>query len=137
MGNFRKTGILWVLSFTAWFFVSCGKDKAGLGGEVTLILYPEHHAKPIYSQPGYPDSAFIKFNVSEFPGDSPGLYDAVRVGNTGENFVRVSGLKKGKYFIYMAGWDTTISQRVVGGIPYEIMQSSGELTARIPVTEGD
>jgi hypothetical protein len=118
-------------------FYSCGKEKAGFGGDVVLILFPEHHAKAIYSQPSYPDSAFIKFNTSEFPGDDPALYDAVRVGNTGDDFVRVSGLKKGKYFIYMAGWDSTISQRVVGGIPYTIEQSSGDLIAKIPVTEGD
>jgi hypothetical protein len=118
-------------------FSSCKKEKAGLGGEVILTLYPEHHAKPIYSQPNYRDSAMLKFNASEFPGDDYRLYDAVFVGNVGEHFVRVAGLKKGQYFIYMAGWDTTISQRCVGGIPYKITAAKGELTAAVPITEGD
>jgi hypothetical protein len=133
----KRFRILPALTVLLLVFYSCGKEKAGFGGDVTLVLYPEHHTKPIYGQPSYPDSAFIKFEASEFPGDDPALYDAVRVGNTGDNFVRVSGLKKGQYFIYMAGWDTTISQRVVGGIPYKIEQSSGDLVAKIPVTEGD
>ncbi len=119
------------------FFSSCGKEEAGLGGEVNLTLYPEHHAKAIFGQPNYADSAMLKFNSREFPGDDPGLYDAVFVGNTGDAFVRVSGLKKGQYFIFMTGWDTTINQRVKGGIPYKIDMKSGDVTAKIPVTEGD
>jgi hypothetical protein len=125
------------LTASLLLFSSCEKEKAGLGGDVILTLYPEHHAKPIYGQPNYLDSAMLKFNSSEFPGDDPGLYDAIFTGNAGEHFVRVAGLKKGQYFIYMAGWDTAISQRVVGGIPYKITASSGELTAAVPVTEGD
>ncbi len=124
-----------LLSVFFSIFSSCSKENAGLGGEVILKLFPEHHAKAITSQNNYPDTAFLKFNTKEFPGDGADLYDAFFIGLSGESFVRTAGLKKGQYFIYMTGWDTTINQRVAGGIPYKIDVSTGELIAKIPVTE--
>ncbi|MEO5572441.1 MAG: hypothetical protein ABIT08_03875, partial [Bacteroidia bacterium] len=41
---------------------------AGSGGNTTIASYPQHHGVPIYNQPGYPDTAYIKFNVHNFPG---------------------------------------------------------------------
>jgi hypothetical protein len=122
---------------------SCKKDidlpvdpcVAGTGGNVTLILKPEHHGDPIPSIPGYPDTAMIKFNVNEFPGDDPDLYDLVLVGNTGDDFVAVNNLKCGKYYIYMTGFDESIAERCRGGIPFIIKESSGVKTIVIPITE--
>ena len=114
-------------------FFSCGKD-AGLGGKTTLILKPQHHAAPIYNQPAYPDSALLKFNAADFPGDIASAFDHIVVGNPMEDYVKVSGLKEGKYYIFMTGYDTTINRRVKGGIPYEVTQD-GEITVKIPVTE--
>lgn len=115
-------------------FTAC-KKEAGLGGNTTLICKPEHHAKAIYNQPGYPDSAFIKFNASDFPGDIPSAYDLIVVGEPGEDHVRIEGLKEGKYYIFMTGLDTSINERVKGGIPYELKQDNGEVTVIVLVTE--
>ena len=57
------------------------------------------------------------------------------MGEAGENHVHIEGLKRGKYFIFIAGFDTTISARVTGGIPIEITQTSGEIDLDVPVTE--
>ncbi len=117
---------------------SCKKDdkcEAGSGGSVTLILEPEHHGEPIYSQPAYRDSAFIKFDVEEFPGDDPTKYDIIVVGQSGSKQVTVSGLKCGKYYLFMTGFDTSIVERVKGGIPYEFDEEEGVKTVKVPVTE--
>ncbi len=130
----QTSKIVFIAAIISVCFISCGKD-AGLGGKTTLILKPQHHSAPISSQVSYPDSALIKFNATDFPGDNAAAYDHIVTGNTGENFVKVSGLKEGKYFIYMTGYDTSINQRVKGGIPYEITQGSGEVNVTVPVTE--
>ncbi|MCZ2277874.1 MAG: hypothetical protein LC117_08100 [Bacteroidia bacterium] len=121
--------------------ISCKKDKdeekAGFGGSVSLILKPEHHGKPIANQTNYPDSVFLKFNQLEFPGNNVSDFDHVQIGNAGDDFVRVDGLKRGKYFIFATGFDTSITQRCFGGLGYEIAQDAGEIVLKIPITEGD
>jgi hypothetical protein len=119
--------------------ISCKDDDnkcvAGTGGNVTVVAKPEHHLEPIINLPAYPDSAFVKFNTQEFPGDNPALYDLVVAGEAPEDHVHIEGLKCGKYFIFMTGFDTTIQERVKGGIPVQITQQSGERIIKVPVTE--
>ena len=113
---------------------SCACD-AGDGGAVTIAAFPQHHNKPIFSQANYLDSAFIKFNTQDFPGTSPSDYDLVLAGEEGEDHVHIEGLKCGSYFIYLTGFDTSINERVTGGIPYSFTQTSGEIDLNVPVTE--
>jgi hypothetical protein len=108
---------------------------AGTGGNTTIVAFPQHHGVPIISKAGYPDSAFVKFNVTEQPGITASAYDKIYVGEAGENHVHLTGLKPGKYYILMTGFDSTIVQRVYGGIPYELHQASGEADINVPVTE--
>lgn len=107
----------------------------GSGGSTTLVLFPQHHGAPIFSSAAYPDSAFIKFNTQTLPGSDPSDYDLVLSGEDGENHVHAHDLKQGKYFIFMTGWDTTINERVSGGIPVIVTQESGEVDIDVPVTE--
>jgi hypothetical protein len=109
---------------------------AGEGGSCDLILFPQHHDDPILSQENYLDSVFIKFNTKEFPGDDKSKYDLIIVGNVGDDNILVKGLKCGNYFIYMTGYDQSISERVKGGIPYYISEDfSGVKNVVVPVTE--
>jgi len=109
---------------------------AGLGGNTTIVAFPEHHGKPIISSAAYPDTAYVKFNVIESPGVNPNAYDLIVVGDSGEDHVHLEGLKPGKYFIYMTGYDSSIAtHRVKGGIPYVLTAKSGEVDLRIPVSE--
>ncbi|HQU99777.1 MAG: hypothetical protein JNK61_04755 [Bacteroidia bacterium] len=131
---------LLVCAILSSFFLiaSCDEDdkcNAGTGGNVVLVTKPQHHGKAIISQAAYLDSAFIKFNTKEFPGANASLYDLVVAGEIGEDHVHISGLKCGDYYIYMSGWDTTINQRVTGGLPYSFSQESGEINLVVPVTE--
>jgi hypothetical protein len=126
---------IFLLAVTLLIFVSCKKEKAGLGGNVSLILKPQHHGKPIYNQTDYRDSVFLKFDQAEFPGDNASLYDYIKAGVPGDDFVRVDGLKKGQYYIFMAGYDTSIFQRAAGGIAYKINQDAGEIQLVVSITE--
>lgn len=122
-------------------FTSCKDDSedpcvAGSGGPVDLVLFPQHHGEPIPGIPGYVDSAFIKFNTREFPGDNPAKYDLVLTGNIGSDSIIVEGLKCGDYFLFMTGFDTSIAERVKGGIPYTIAEgASGLKNVIVPITE--
>lgn len=108
---------------------------AGLGGNTTIVAYAKHHGNIILNKAGYPDSAFVKFNTQNSPGISASDFDAIFVGETGEDHVHMAGLKTGKYFIMMTGLDTTINKRVSAGIPFILTQSSGEVDLDVPVSE--
>jgi len=123
---------------------SCKKDSdipapycfAGKGGTITIKLQPQHHGDAITGLPGYPDSAFIKFNSGEYPGgEQLGLYDLVVAGTPGSSEVVISNLKCGSYFIFMTGFDVSIAERVKGGIPVTIAPGDEIKNIIIPVTE--
>lgn len=126
-----------VISFLSIF--SCRKEgcEAGTGGEVTLKIMPEHHGVPIYNSQNYRDTVYVKFNATDFPGPDRSNFDLVMWGNANENFVKVSGLKCGQYYIMVSGFDTSAQWniRVVGGIPLNFSESSGEKLVTVPVTE--
>ena len=108
---------------------------AGIGGNVTIVASPKHHGVEI-GDSLYPDSAFVKFNTSDFPGTNPASFDLVIAGDPGEHHVHIEGLKRGKYYIYMTGWDPNATpNRVTGGIPYTVSVTSGELDLDVPVVE--
>jgi hypothetical protein len=120
------------------FFLSCTKKSscnAGTGGSLTIVAYPQHHGKPIYSHGNYRDTIFVKFNASDFPGTSPSSYDAHFIGDSGTNFVNLNGLQCGNYYIYGVALDSSGPYRVTGGIPYSTTQTSGTLNLDVPVTE--
>ena len=112
-------------------------EYGGLGGNATIVAYPQHHGRAIVSSGSYPDTAMVKFNAIEFPGFSPSNYDLILAGDSGEDHIHIGGLKKGKYFIFMTGFDTdsNTNERVVGGIPYTLTSSSGVVDVNVPVTE--
>lgn len=62
-------------------------------------------------------------------------YDLVVAGEAREDHIHLENLKCGDYFIFMTGWDTSSNERVSGGIPYSISETSGEIDLEIPVTE--
>lgn len=109
---------------------------AGSGGNVTLVAFPKHHDEPIISgSGGHSDSVYVKFNSLESPGTNLAAYDLKIAGDDGDDHVRIIGLKPGKYFIYMTGWDSTSATFVKGGIPYTLTSTSGEIELNIPVSE--
>lgn len=133
-----QTKIIITALFISAMLPSCKKDDkctAGKGGSLTVVAFPQHHGKTIYNQPTYPDTIYVKYNTQESPGTSPANYDTYFAGEPGEDHVHLEGLKCGDYYFFGAGFDTTINQRVTGGIPFTTEQTEGELDLNIPVTE--
>ena len=108
---------------------------AGKGGNATIVAYPQHHEVPIINVEGYKDTAYVKFNTTEFPGDNPALYDLSLTGAKETDSVSIKGLKPGNYYIFMVGFDPSLQERVTGGIPYTLRNLSGTVDLVVPVTE--
>ncbi len=127
------------LLFVSALVTSCKKDKdpdpvqctAGTGGNVNLTAYLVHHADTITN-----GILYIKYNAVNFPGHPDTInYEASYTMDTGEDHIIVSGLKCGKYFLWGMAYDNAISDSVVGGIPLNLIQTSGTLNFIVPVTE--
>lgn len=132
----NKTVLLVSILFILLTVSSCKKCKdAGQGGEVTLVAKPQHHGFSILNKASYLDTVYLKFNTKDSPGADLAGYDTYFVGEAGEDHVHLEGLKCGDYYIYAVGYDTTINERVKGGIPYSFSETSGEIDLNIPVTE--
>ncbi len=157
----KNRQLLFVLIAITVAFASCKKDKkkgckdpisinydadaeedngscayGGIGGNVTIVAKPAHHGEPIISgTQGHPDSLFIKFNAIDFPGSDAALYDLRIEGDDGHDHVEFSGLKPGKYYLYMTGFDSSGQYFVKGGIPYTLTATAGEVIVNVPVVE--
>ena len=127
--------IISIIAVAVFLFAGCAKE--GLGGDATLAVFPQHHGAAIYSTATYKDSVFIKFNAKEIPADPTHDYDALFVGEVGENHIHCEELKWGDYSVFCTGWDTTINQRVKGGILTKIKRKDrkDEVDLEVPVTE--
>jgi hypothetical protein len=109
---------LFALATLAFFADSCTKE--GLGGEAVLVVKLKHHGVVINNTATYRDTVFVKFNTKDAPANPTTDYDAMIVGEVGEDHVHVEGLKHGDYYLYGAGFDPAVNERVTGGLPVEI-----------------
>lgn len=134
----KSSIIILSIVLAATIISSCKKEKkceAGTGGSVTLVAFPKHHSVPIYNQATYLDTVYLKFNTQELPSGGLSAFDTYFVGSVGDADVHCTGLKCGDYYIVATGFDTTINERVFGGIPFTITAESGEVDVNIPVVE--
>lgn len=126
-----KLFALFAISFFA--IISCNRtekdENAGKGGNATLKVVLKHHneAKSILN-----GKVYIKYNAQDAPSsfdDSTNclMVDSIPIGT-------ITGLKKGKYYLYGTGYDTTVSQAVKGGVPYEVKEEIS-YDISLPVTE--
>jgi hypothetical protein len=108
---------------------------AGLGGDITLVVTLQHHGNNITSTTAHPDTVYLKYNSANNPGADLSLYDTYFVGHDGEDHIHLENLTCGQYYIYGTGFDASASERVAGGIPYTLSDTSGEVHINVPVTE--
>lgn len=113
-------------------FVSCKrieKEPAGKGGSATINAVLRHHDvyKNIIN-----GKTFIKYNAQDASETYDDSVDCIYI--SGMPTAKFSQLKKGKYYLYGTGFDTSIRQNVKGGIPYEVTEEA-ELNITLPVTE--
>lgn len=78
---------------------------------------------------------YIKFNAIAIPGADASSYDKIFVGEVGGDSIILNGLKKGKYFIYVTGYDSLLvsTKRVVGVETFILTEETNGMKIRIPV----
>ncbi|MEM0996094.1 MAG: carboxypeptidase-like regulatory domain-containing protein [Bacteroidota bacterium] len=105
-----------------------GCQDEGFGGTRTLTGVVNHHGLPI------PDALVgIKFDATELPGTAIEIFDA-QVTSDANGVYTFEDLHKGDYYLYSIGYDSAISEAVLGGLYVKV--SGGQTTTQdLPVTE--
>ena len=108
---------------------------AGKGGHTTLRIMSQHHHPPAIDS----ITVYIKYNASNLPLTFDDSARAVK--GAVDTVATFTGLKNGNYYLYGLGWDRSIADTVMGGIPYTINVPDTSVATTInltlPVTEGD
>jgi hypothetical protein len=87
----------------------------------------------VLSKANYLDSAYVKFDAIEAPsphssiGGNKDAYDKIFTGVVGDSTIKITGLKKGKYFIYVTGFDSTLSSRLSQRVALQLTEDSSEV----------
>lgn len=114
-----------ILAFT--IISSCKKE--GTGGKATIMGYVKHHSAPIPNA-----TVYIKFGATESPGTSPSNYDANITADANGKY-EFKELNKGDYYILSIGYDSAISNTVIGGTGAKIKKKTETVNTDIPVVE--
>ncbi len=114
-----------IILISLFFITSC---KEGTGGKSKINGYAKHHSLAIPNCVVY-----IKYGATNFPGENVSNYDAsVTADATG--YFEFADLRKGDYYLYGLGYDTSISEVVKGGIGVKVKYNK-TLNINVPVTE--
>ena len=112
----------------AVFYFSC--VKPGKGGMAEIKGFVKHHTTPV------PNAVVcIKYGAKEFPGDDLSIYDEQIITTGTDAFYEFKELKKGDYYLFSVGFDSSIMEQVDGGVPVLILKKSDIADINIPVTE--
>jgi hypothetical protein len=105
--------------------------KEGTGGSTTVATIVKHHEKLI---PGA--TIYVKYGAKESPGADVSVYDESRVADAAGH-AHFENLRRGDYFFYAVGYDSTINEVVKGGIPVEIKRKdkNEHIDVIVPVVE--
>lgn len=107
-----KTRLL-LLSCSLILLFSCTKE--GTGGDAELMGTVKHHSLAI---PGA--IVYIKYGAKEFPGTELSKYDASTTASLSDAHYHFEGLKRGNYYLYGVGYDSSINSVVTGGVAVKI-----------------
>lgn len=125
-----KNQFNWSLLIAGLMIIGLGSGctKEGFGGDANLVGTVLHHEEPIPNAVVY-----VKFDAQELPGTEPTDFDAsVEADHAGKyNFYE---LNKGDYYLYAIGYDSAISEVVVGGV-YTTITAGRANALDVAVTE--
>lgn len=125
----KKLHFLLVLPLLGFLLSLSSCTKEGFGGEAKISGGVAHHGLRI------PEAQiYIKFNATELPGTLVSEFDASVVADAQGNYT-IENLKKGDYYLYSVGYDTSISEVVRGGLSVKIEEADQSLAVNIAVTE--
>ena len=126
--SIRNCRILILLVTLGFFHFSC--VKPGKGGMAVIKGNVLHHTLPV------PNSIVcIKYGAKEFPGEDLNIYDEQIITTGTEASYEFKDLKRGDYYLFSVGFDSTIMEAVKGGVPVLIVKNSESADINIPVTE--
>lgn len=106
---------------------SCTKE--GPGGKVVIKGRVMHHSLPIPHA-----TVYIKYGTQDFPGSNITYYDANTTADASANY-QFTNLRKGDYYLFGVGFDSSIVESVSGGIPVKISHKDETLNVDVPVIE--
>ena len=116
-----------LLPFAFCFVLSCHKE--GPGGKATIKGTVKHHSISI------PNAlVYIKYGATESPGSNVTYYDASANADANANY-EFNDLRKGNYYLFAVGFDSSIVKTVTGGVPTEIKSKTETVEMNVPVTE--
>ena len=127
---FLKNKAILFLGLIISFGILVGCTKAGTGGKATVNGHVKHHETTI---PG--SMVYVKYGAVEFPGSDVSTYDESTLASSGDGHYEFKELNKGNYYIYGVGYDSTISESVVGGTPIKIKKKTESIEMNVPVAE--
>jgi len=135
----RPIAILFIIA--AILAVTCCKHSpepapaciAGSGGEVMIVTYATFNGITIPNYTTHPDTAFVKFGTTLYPGPAPSNYNVVFIGEPGEDHIHIAGLKCGDYYIYRTAWDSIANVSRYGGYGISFSDTTGMKTVTIIV----
>jgi hypothetical protein len=105
--------------------------KEGTGGSTTVATIVKHHEKLIpYA------TVYVKYGAKDFPGEDVSKYDASEVTDKSAH-VHFEDLRKGDYYFYAVGYDSSIAEVVKGGTGIKISRKDKDkhLDLNLPVVE--
>lgn len=112
----KKTNLISLLLIaTLMLFASCKKE--GTGGKSSIKGSVKHHSLIIPNAVVY-----IKYEAKEFPGADVSKYDANVTCDANGNY-EIKELRKGNYYLYGVGYDSSISENVYGGLSTKLRNS--------------
>lgn len=110
-------------------FLYTGCTKEGPRGKAAINGMVLHHNDPI---PGA--VVYINYGATEFPGTDITQYHASVTADQNAYF-EFPDLKKGDYYLFAVGFDSSIVETVFGGVPVKIKSKTETVTVNIPVVE--
>ena len=103
-------------------------SKEGFDGDARISGKVAHHSARIpYA------TVYIAFGAKELPGTLTTDFDASVIADSA-GIYEFDNLKKGDYYLYGLGFDSTISQTVRGGLRVTLAKGDDK-TLEVPVTE--
>jgi hypothetical protein len=118
--------LLSLLAVSILTLPSCKPE--GTGGSSEIALFVKHHSAPI---PGA--TVYIKYGTSESPGTTASSFDDAVMADA-DGHAHFHDLVKGDYYLYGVGFDSSISQVVMGGVPVKL-KNGEEKEVTVAVTE--
>ena len=113
--------LILIASASIVIFTTVACRKEGPGGKAIIRTVVKHDTTLIPIA-----IVYIKYGAEKSPGTNPSDYDDSRLADTKAK-VEFSGLQKGNYYLYAAGYDSSVSSvnpNVFGSISLRIRKRS-------------